>query len=315
MSTRTPRQIASLAPASSAFARKFGLSATLVALAFSLLGATSAQAQMLSLPGEKPASGNSLPSSQPATANSGSTSGHWDETSPHALAVRARWVTVPGWELAPYTDSHTQLNGGWSVGLEYLYRMRSFDVVISLDYSWLNADNGNFLAKGHDPATDTHFISFDRLSAISADVSLIGHWNLTSWLEIRVGAGLGLGVVLGNMYQITSSGCTLGNVNDTSNCYPRTQSPRPAYNVSQPLPDQNSPTVYCNADLSDSKLDTANTPCLRRVETYPLSGRAVPVLNAMFGFRFRAHKNVYVHLETGWRLVGFFLGAGPEFRF
>lgn len=308
MSLRTPRELS----ASSAFARLFGFSATLVALTFSLLSATSAQAQMLSLPGEKPASANALPSSQPVTTTPRA---NGEETSPHAMAVRARWLTVPGWAIGPYTDAHTQLDGGWSVGLEYLYRMKSFDVVVSVDYSWLQADNGNFLAKGHDPSTDTHFIVFDRLSSISADVSLIGHWNLTSWLEFRIGAGLGLGVVLGNMYQITSSGCTLGNVNDTANCYPRTQAPRPAYNVSQPLPDQNSPTLYCNADLSDSKLDTANTPCLRRVETYPLSGRAVPVLNAMLGFRFRAHKNVYVHLETGWRLVGFFLGAGPEFRF
>lgn len=312
MSTRTPRQ----PTASSAFARFFGPSAVLLSMALALCLCTSASpahAQMLSLPGEKPASSSSLPT-QPTDPSAKPADPTGEETGPHALAVRARWVTVPGWEIGPYTDAHTQLNGGWSVGLEYLYRMKSFDVVVSVDYSWLNADNGNFLAKGHDPSTDTHFIAFDGLSAISADVSLIGHWNLTRWLEIRVGGGLGIGVVLGNMYQITSSGCTLDNVNDPSKCYPRTQG-RPAYNVSQPYPDQNSPAIYCNADLSDSKLDTANSPCLRRVETYPLSGRAVPVLNALLGFRFRAHKNVYVHAETGWRLVGFFLGAGPEFRF
>ena len=83
-----------------------------------------------------------------------------------------------------------------------------------------------------------------------------------------------------------------------------------------PYPEKNTPSsLYCNADLSDSTVDTAQTPCLRRVETYPLSGRVVPVLNALIGFRARAHKNVYIHLETGWRLVGFYLGAGPEFRF
>src|SRR4051794_14509046 len=42
--------------------------------------------------------------------------------SPHALAVRARWLTVPGWELGPYLTEHTQLYGGWALGLEYLYR-------------------------------------------------------------------------------------------------------------------------------------------------------------------------------------------------
>src|SRR5438309_6550593 len=71
--------------------------------------------------------------------------------SPHALAVRARWVTVPGWELGPYLTEHTQLYGGWSLGLEYLYRMSGFDVVVSVDYSWLNGDDGNYLGGGNPP--------------------------------------------------------------------------------------------------------------------------------------------------------------------
>ena len=234
----------------------------------------------------------------------------------HGLALRGRWVTVPGWELSPYTDAHTQLDAGYSVGLEYLYLRKGFDVVVSVDYSWLNADNGNYLAKGHDPSTDTHFIAFDRLSAVSLDVSLIGHWNLTSWMELRLGAGLGVGVVLGNLYQINSNpSCTADNAGDLSTCYPKTAPPRAPYDVANPLPDKTDPSVYCSADLGDSKLDTAQSPCLRRVETYPLSGRVVPVLNALLGLRFRAHRNFYLHVEGGFRLVGFYLGAGPEFRF
>ena len=267
-----------------------------------------ARAQMLQLPGDAPsgslasagAAPNGAPTRQP----------------PHALALRARWVTVPSWQLLPYTDARTSLDGGWSVGLEYLYLRNTFDVVVSVDYSWLNAQNGNFLAKGHDPRIDTHFIAFDRLGSISADVSIIGHWNLTPWMEFRIGAGLGLGVVLGEIYQITSNtDCSLDNVGDLSKCYPRTMQPRAAYDVSRPLPDQANATVFCNADLSDSTLDTASMPCLRRVNTYPMTGRVVPVLNTLIGFRFKAHRNLYLHLETGWRLVGFYLGAGPEFRF
>ena len=43
------------------------------------------------------------------------------QVTPHALALRARWVTVPGWSINAFS-CHTQLNDGWSVGLEYLYR-------------------------------------------------------------------------------------------------------------------------------------------------------------------------------------------------
>lgn len=275
---------------------------------FVLCAGAMAQAQMLSLPekGKAQTSGalETKPNQPPETPR---------ETKPHALGLRARWVTVPGWSLSPYTDAHTQLDGGWSIGAEYLYLMPKFDVVVSLDYSWLNPTNGNFLGKGKDPSMDTHFLAFDKLSSLSLDVSLIGHWNLTQWLEIRFGAGLGLGVVFGQIYQINSNtDCRLGNVNDLGTCYPRTT---PLYDVKNPLPEATNPSLYCNPDLSDSNKDTAQTPCLRRVETYPLSGRVVPVLNVMLGFRARLHRNVYMNLQTGWRLVGFYLGAGPEFRF
>src|SRR5947209_4032910 len=116
------------------------------------------------------------------------------EGTPDALALRARWVTVPGWSLGPYTSNHTQLDGGWALGLEYLYRRSGFDVVVSLDYSWLNAADGNW--RGSD---QTHYLHFDGLSSLNADVSLIGHWNVLSWLEIRLGAGLGIGGVFGDI--------------------------------------------------------------------------------------------------------------------
>ncbi len=266
---------------------------------FAMFGAVDANAQMLALTNE-------------GTQKVRSTS----EQPPHALGVRARWVTAPGWELAPYTDAHTQLNGGWSVGLEYLHLRQTFDVVVSLDYSWVNPDSGNYLGKGRDPTAYTYFLAFDRLSTLSADVSIVGHWNLTPWMEFRLGAGLGLGVLFGNIYQIGSNpNCTVANAGDLSVCYPKTQPPRAPYDVKNPLPESNSPTVYCNADLSDSTADTAKTPCLRRVGGYPFNGRVVPVLNTLLGFRFRMHRNAYLHVETGWRLVGFYLGGGPEFRF
>jgi hypothetical protein len=271
-----------------------------------------AQAQMLSIDGGKSDSKLQTKPNDPQAVRQDP-----GQQKPHALALRARWVTVPGWSLAPYTDAHTQLNDGWSLAAEYIYLMPKFDVVVSLDYSWLNPANGNYLGKGNNAGNDTHFLAFDKLSSLSIDVSLIGHWNLTNWMEIRFGAGLGLGVVFGNIYQINSNQrCTLGNVNDLGTCYPDTFAYKGTnYDVHNPYPEQTPSSLYCNPDLSDSTADTAQTPCLRRIETYPMTGRVVPVLNVLLGFRFRAHRNVYIHLETGWRLVGFYLGAGPEFRF
>lgn len=276
-----------------------------------------ANAQMLSLPGRGGSSSPVLgPAAQtePTAAPAASTAGD-EGLSPHAVGVRARWLTVPGWTLDAFLDAHTKMDAGWSIGAEYLYRGlgKHIDLVTSLDFSWLNADSGNYLGKGNDPATETHYIVFDKLSSISLDASIIAHWNLTSWMEIRVGAGLGIGFVIGDLYQITNnSGCTPLNAGKTENCYPMNVGPIPTFNDNTRRILEG---VACNPDLSDSTKDTALSPCYRRVETYPMKGRVVPVLNTLFGFRFRAHRNVLIHVETGWRLAAFYLGGGPEFRF
>lgn len=234
------------------------------------------------------------------------------ELSPHALAVRARWLTVPGWSLGPYLDAHTQLDAGYSVGLEYLYRKpgAGFDVVLSLDYSWLNGDDGNYLGKGNDPLRETHYLHFDTLSALTFDASLIWYWTVLPWLDIRLGGGLGFGGVFGDIYQITnhSTGCQQ-SPGDPQKCYPVNTGPL------QPGSSDTLNTLQMHAcPNGNGKLDTPESPCYRRTETYPMNVRVIPMFNAVFGLRFKVHRNVQIHLETGWR-VGFFLGAGPEFRF
>jgi hypothetical protein len=233
--------------------------------------------------------------------------------SPHAIAVRARWVTVPGWTLSPYVAAHTELNDGWSVAVEYLNHRARYDIVVSLDYSWLSARDGNYLGNGNDPATQTHYVHFDTLSSLSADVSIIAHWNLTPWFELRLGGGLGLGAVIGNVYQITdNSGCTAANAGDPSKCYPKNIGPITQANADTQTKLEN---ARCSPDFTDGGRDTPGSPCYRRTDTYPFIGRVVPVLNAMFGLRFRLYQRLYLHLDTGFRLAGFFAGGGPEYRF
>lgn len=233
--------------------------------------------------------------------------------SPHALALRARWVTLPGWALSPYLAAHTELNDGWGVGLEYLYRRSGFDVVISLDYSSLSARDGNYLGKTNDPATETHFLHFANLSSLSIDVSLIGHWNLTSWMELRFGAGLGAGYVFGEIYQITgNSNCTADTAGDPSKCYPTRIGP--TAKTTPELVNQLE-AARCSPDFTDGGRDSAQSPCYRRTDVYPFNVRIVPVLNVLLGLRFRLQRHVYLHLDGGFRLAGFYAGGGPEFRF
>ncbi len=272
------------------------------------LAPTAAQAQLGSAP--EPAAQSMLapPSSMLAAPKDTSERNH-------AIALRARWVTVPGWTLSPYLQAHTELNDGWGLGLEYLYRHSGFDVVVSVDYTSLAARDGNFLGGSNNPATETHFIHFDKLASLSTDVSLIGHWNLTKWMEFRFGAGLGIGYVFGDIYQITNnSGCTAENANDTSKCYPTPRiGPIPQPPTAETIAKLEG--ARCSPDFTDGGRDTPASPCYRRTDTYPFNVRVVPVLNVLLGLRFKLYQHVYLHVDGGFRLAGFYAGGGPEFRF
>src|SRR5262249_10523830 len=134
----------------------------------------------------------------------------------YAVGARVRYLFVPNSFFAPYLQAATQMNSA-SVGLEFIYRKDTYDAVTSIDFSYLNIDDGNWLANNHDPSLDSHYVQFRDLSCLSADVSIIGHhtWAAAPWFTLRYGAGVGLGVVLGDVLLTNNStGCTAANVSD-----------------------------------------------------------------------------------------------------
>src|SRR3954451_3929976 len=150
------------------------------------------------------------------------------ELGTHQLGVRARYIFVTKAMLSPYFNANTgtQMNS-WSLGLEYVYRKpgKHYDIVTSLDFSWLDVEDGNYLGSGHDPALDTHYTQFRNLSFVSADVSIIGWHKFADWFELRYGGGLGIGYVPGDVLITTNAGCTSANASDPTKCAPLVTGP------------------------------------------------------------------------------------------
>jgi hypothetical protein len=219
----------------------------------------------------------------------------------HAFGVRVRGLFVTQAMMSPYLAASTSMESA-SFGFEYVYRYPTFDIVTSLDMSFVNPHDGNYLSKigDHPPNLDTHYVEFRNLSFLSADVSVIGHHAFTNWFELRYGAGLGLGVVFGDVL-LTNNGpqCTYANASDTSQCYP----------VNIPL---GQPDTQGKLKATETgEVDTAQTPH-RHVSTDkpPVMG----VLNVLVGFNFRLHKHVMAQLEVGFR-DAIFCGAGAHYIF
>jgi hypothetical protein len=227
------------------------------------------------------------------------------ELGTHQLGIRARYLFVTKAMLSPYFNANTgtQMNS-YSLGLEYVYRKpgKTWDVVTSLDFSWLSVDDGNYLGSGHDPSLDTHYTQFKNLSFISADVSIIGWHKFLPWLELRYGGGLGIGYVPGDVLITTNANCTTANASDTTKCYPTVTGP-----INGKL------TAAQEAALKATEgggTDTNATPHRHSGDKPPVMG----VLNLLVGVRFYPIEHLAITVDIGFR-DAMFTGVGVHYLF
>jgi hypothetical protein len=227
-----------------------------------------------------------------------------EEDQRFALGARVRGLWFTPAMLAPFaqtTSSLSTIDGG----AEFIYRRKAYDVVTSLDLLFLNLPDGNFVGAGRDPSQDTHYVqfgNFGQLNFLSMDVSIVGHTALTRWLEVRYGAGVGLGLILGDV-QVINNGrqCTAQNYADLHACYPHTPDGR----VNIPL-DAADAQAKLRATEKPGAIDLADDPHLHATNNKP---PVMVVLNAQLGLRFRVQRHLAFDVDVGFRDGIFFGGA------
>jgi hypothetical protein len=218
---------------------------------------------------------------------------------PYEVGVRLRYIFVTNLMMAPELAARTQMNS-FSVGVEFSWVRERYDVVTSVDFSWLPVDDGNYLGVGHDPALDTHYTQFRNLSFLSADVSIIGHTDVTKWLQLRYGGGLGVGIVFGDVLLTNNSGnCTLANVNDITQCHPV------GIDLTSPNKEQQLAATQNNGT------DSAGNPVRHVSKDKP---PAMGVVNLLVGARFKLPHKFSIDAEIGFR-DAMFVGVSSHYRF
>lgn len=221
-----------------------------------------------------------------------------------ALGARLRGVWVTPQMLAPFVSTSSGLSS-IAGGAEFIYRKRTYDVVTSLDLMFINLADGNFLGNGRDPTQDTHYVQFGgfgQLTFLSADVSIIGHSSLTRWLEVRYGAGVGLGLVVGDVRVINNGRqCTSQNYLDTSQCYPHTPDGRVNIPLNQPDAE-----ARLKATEQAGSIDLADDPHRHVTDNKP---PLMVVLNVQLGLRVKVQRHLAFDVDVGFRDAIFFGGA------
>jgi|GEM_PF-1334218 len=204
------------------------------------------------------------------------------------VGFRTRGVILPEGMLELFIE---EVPGGVfqpAFGLEVIRRKGQFDVVFGLDYHSLEAECPEdpepclYLEKGDDASTSGEYpddVEFDGFGMIGLDVAFVWHEPITDFFSLRYGAGLGLGIILGEVRQ-TDTIC----------------SPGPTDTIQEP--------GRCIPVTSGGQIDEPN-------EDIP---PVVPIVQAMFGGRFDIIENLSLNVEVGFRNLLYF-GGGVAYFF
>ncbi len=255
-----------------------------------------------------------------------------------ALGLQGHGVFVPGWLLGSFLDQYSALNSG-GFALQGIRRKGTFDIVLTLDFSFYSPPDGNWRGAGKDPSLDTHYTEFHNLNFLSADVTFLYTHDLASWVAIQVGGGVGLGVVFGDVWTINNSpNCSAQNATDTSLCHPvGTANPpegaKPVYYTDaqgkmQVVGDMVPGTadfrrkldattaaqqacIAANGAGAQACKDTALHPYFHKADGVP---PVLPVIDFIIGLKFKLHRHLNFNLSGGFR-DGFVINGGPEYVF
>jgi hypothetical protein len=204
---------------------------------------------------------------------------HW------GFGVRAGARAVPSIGLDLFYDTHPSLKDtlGTSIGLELIRRKGEVDLKIGFafeDYTGTDGDGDQFLQTG-DAIDDLEFVK-NSLQIFSADINVVGSTEITDWWHLLYGAGIGVGVVRGQLLRT-----------DTFAPDPSDQNTRrPCNGVGDPI-----------ANCVEINVPEDSVP------------PAIPVLNMLLGMRFDFSKNVAFRVEGGLRTLSVYTGAGFDFVF
>ena len=224
----------------------------------------------------------------------------------YRLGVRARWVSVPSWLLGLFIDQSVPLNS-YTIGAEFFRRRPNYDLVLGLAWQALSPADGNWLGKGNQAATDTDYIQFRSLGAVSLDAAFILRTDFNEYVSLHYGGGVGIGITTGKMLRTSdgSAGCA-ANPGDVVGCHP-------VINTGPAGPCTVGPCTEAQLNGTAGRADSFNSPSRFSDNHIP---PAYPIVNIITGLDFRIPNmpGFEFKVEGGFFFPYFFLGGGATYR-
>jgi len=196
--------------------------------------------------------------------------------------LRVRANNVPTWLTELFVEHSTPMTSA-GFGVEAVRRRGDFDIAFGLEYENVSPDNGYWLENGGmlNPA-DLDWVEFDSLAIIGVDATFAWHTQITPMFQLRYGAGIGVAVVLGDVFQYEGTCPGGASVSD--------------------LDDPGSPNAAGCFYTPGTRAKSNDVP------------PAVPIVHGFLGLRIKLTDKININVDGGFRDM-FYLGLGTQFIF
>lgn len=234
----------------------------------------------------------------------------------YGLALRGRWVSVPGWFLGLFTQKNVPLSS-YAMALEGFWRKRdkdaqnrTWEIVVSVGYQNMSPPDGYWLGRGKDIAVDDDLVQAKNLALYTMDAAYVIRQYFSPYFGIHYGAGLGLGIVGGKILR------TSAQYDPTTGQF-QVRAPGgsgPGYGSGQIICDSQANCSEALLQASQTGPDNGPYDAHRFQETSVPS--ALPIINLLFGLDFPIPdaKGLEFRVEGGF-YDAFFLGGSMGYAF
>lgn len=227
----------------------------------------------------------------------------------YGAGFQFRGIFVPEWFLGMFLDQSTGL-ASVSLGGEFVRRKGNFDIVASINFGFYSPPDGNFLGNGKAAQVDTDYLQFDALNLLSFGVAFVWHHEFTPWLSLVYGAGLGLGIVLGDIYRVSNDGCNGENVGDTTKCNPVPGTGSGKNPASLKEWNENPDAWLTKYGQSGCPNEGPGSPCqFVEDDVWPV----VPIVHLLIGLDFKINEQFSVRVDGGFHDAFYFGATGHYF--
>ena len=121
----------------------------------------------------------------------------------YGVGLRLRTIYVPKFLIELGAEEVASGVNSFGIGADFVRRVADTEISMGLEYESLSPDDGYYVERGRTALSPgaTDYLEFERFAWLTLDAAIFFHRELRDRLSLRYGGGIGLGLILGTIYE------------------------------------------------------------------------------------------------------------------